>query len=278
MKCDVCQTNIPIGDDSCPNCGYKIRKEHVNIYDASGKTHNHIQTRSNYIKSRTKLSLDKPSNRNRKSIVKTVIILMCIAITLGFVTSVFVSLRNLMKGNHDYEVNKYEDLTYTEIVENGNDYDGTVEEALDYEKDLMDYLEMNDYQNVKVNETVNDSDYGLQTITYIESDKNNYHYTVIVSHQEMELTRVELTISGQFETPRKQLILSENDVKDIAEYIEIYSAYSIISSSYAKMEKSGNEYKYSDYTGDTNIYMSERYYDVKKPYYSFYYSVSEDLY
>lgn len=280
MKCDVCLTNIPLGEDTCPNCGYKIRVDHASSYNVSDKTHNHIQMKSNYVKKRVKNTLDKPTNQRGKYLSRIILIVLVIVIGLSFVSALFSTFSQIVDSHEmSFETDEYENLTYVEIIENDDDYDGTVEMALDDEEQIVGYLEDNNYQDVAVDETVSNSDFGLSASTFITATKGNYLYTLTRHYRASEYEGVNFAISGEFTTDRNVFILKENEIKGIADYIGVNSAYSLLKSSHGKMVKldNENEYKYTYYKGDVNVYMSEKYEgNTDEPYYWFYYSLSTE--
>lgn len=280
MKCDVCFTNIPMGKDRCPNCGYKIRKKYVSSYDASGKTHNHIQTKSKYMNSRVQHSLKQPSREKLLFIVRTIMVIIGISIIIGCASAIFLSLNHIGE-NENVEVvdmnPDLENLSFEDIVGNGYDYDGTVEITMEYKDDLLAYLHEMNYSNIGVSEQAYDGSFGLETILYVDFYNHHYHFEVAIHHQQAELTKAELNISGKFETGRNQLILKEDDVRAIADYIGIDSAYSLLCDFHKKMTKSNDAYEYRSYTDELDVYMSEKYYNMKDPYYWFYYSLTKDF-
>lgn len=281
MKCDVCQTNIPIGSNSCPNCGYKIKKEHTSVYDASGNHHNHIQIQSHYVQSRINNALDQPSHERVKIISKIALIVIVISIVVGLISSLFITFMSVNDSSNDSIENEYSplsltDLSYQEVIDSNEDDDGTVEMTLAFEEDIVDYLESHDYQYIEVDELVDKADSGLSTVTYIESDKGIYHYSIIVYYSETEFMSLELAISGSFdeEINRNEFLIEEDDIKDIAEYVGMDSAYSLMEDAHSKMKKNDSGYYYSDNSQGIDVYMSERYYTVGDPFYYFYYSVT----
>ena len=278
MKCDVCLTNIPLGQDTCPNCGYTIKPNHINTYDASGRSHEHIQVQSKYMQSRVNNIYDKPKKKNtldrpknkqlKKFIISMIIGIMVATIVIGVAAIVFTI--------DSFEEEIIEELSYQEVIDHGDDEDATIENAQLFEKDFVDYLKQHNYEDIRVEENVKDYD-SILARTNIDAYKDDYHYSMTVSHQEGEIVEKRLVISGRFDGQinRTQFQLKEKEVKEITDYIGIDQAYQTLKSAHSKMEKDDNQYLYSNYDGP-NLYLSEKYYKTSEPYYWFYYSIEID--
>ena len=61
MRCDICDTKIPLGKYDCPNCGMKMKVKHISTFDSSGKDHNHIR-----------VEVKKPNNTVNNQYTKTI--------------------------------------------------------------------------------------------------------------------------------------------------------------------------------------------------------------
>lgn len=267
MRCDVCDTLIPLGQDECPNCGYKIPKKKISAYDANSTTHEHIQSEPVHPKkTRVKQSTLQTPKKVKKGLTITVII----GIVVTLITSIVPIIFEVVDVFNEPETN-YEDLTFEEVLDDNDD--GTVAMALEKENQIVQFLEENDYEDVEVTE---DSDEFYASF-YINALKNECHYSIDFSYANEELQTKEITISGAVEgtTNRTKLLIQESDIKELADYLGIEKAYQILKDNHGLMKRTEDlleQYRYSNYD-DYKIYMIEGVHDGDEPYLSFYYSL-----
>lgn len=291
MKCDVCLTKIPLGQNECPNCGYLIKPVHTNSYDADSKNHEHIKTNTNYLKSRTKKLIidDHPTMKQHKTIINgktqnnSFIVKFFIVFFFGISCFSFIipAFHNVIDFNFnvDDEVNidELDDLSFQQVIDQNKD-DGTVELSLESENELVDYLNYNNYTDINVNEYCYYSGYdqSIRTSFNIDANKNNIHYYITVAHADNALSEKSIVFSGNYDKNINisNFNLKKGYIKDICEHLELYDAFQTLKECHTEMKKEDDEYKYSNYD-DAKIYMSEQYHDSSLPYYSFYYSYGE---
>ncbi len=258
MKCDVCQTKIPLGQDTCPNCGYKMRVSHASAYDASGKTHNHIQVNKDYTRVRTRA---RNKSHKFKQIFMVVIVVSLIVPVTSFI--VFI-LGNISTEEPSYQI---QEEIYQQYID-----DETVEEALNFEQDFVQYLSDNDYSDIFVKEELKEVNDSYATTTTIDCEKFGFHYTVQTIHQQENIENIQLNISGNIdsEIDRDEFYIEEDQINEIADYIQLDDVYSLFKDSRTKMKKQDSNYLYSESLDSLYIYMTEDDFDDS---YYFYYGV-----
>lgn len=262
MKCDVCQTKIPLGQDTCPNCGYKMRVSHASAYDASGKTHNHIQVNKDYTRVRTRA---RNKSHKFKQIFMVVIVVSLIVPVTSFI--VFI-LGNISTEEPSYQI---QEEIYQQYID-----DETVEEALNFEQDFVQYLSDNDYSDIFVKEELKEVNDSYATTTTIDCEKFGFHYTVQTIHQQENIENIQLNISGNIdsEIDRDEFYIEENQINEIADYIQLDDVYSLFKDSRTKMKKQDGNYLYSESLDSLYIYMTEDDFDDS---YYFYYGIIKNI-
>lgn len=275
MKCDVCLTHIPVGEDTCPKCGYKIRKEHTSVYDASGKTHEHIQ-----VQQRMRKYTHSSASQSKNMLLKNIIMIIGIVVIISCAFVFFINMINTDSNESVdfFENTDIEDMTFETIIEEGYDDDShTVETALDYHDGLFNYVWDSDARNIEDNKWVDMDGFYMRALTSLDYDLHDYHYTVMTEHQEGELVKVQLEIRGKFYANREILHANQEDVNGIAGYIGMEITYDDLKDYHEKMVKNADIYEYALDTDSSEIYMSEKYYNTDKPYYWLNYSITEYL-
>lgn len=284
MKCDVCLTNIPLGEDRCPNCGFLMKTDHITTFDAFGDDHAHIKvtTKDKIKKIKQYVPHNKPAftrlNRNQRNLYKPNTTSVAIKVALIFIIIagiIISSLFGLFSSISDYEVDvQFEDMTFEEIINEDLD-DGTVFVASSYRDNFVEYLDNNSYKDIVISEYCSQyEDSPLYANMCIDALKDDIHYYVDISFSEGNIQNVSLTLSGRLDkgVDRNKFYITKNQVNEIADYIEIQKAYQSLKDSHDKMQlNENNEYKYSHYD-DIKIYMVEEYQDNYDAYY-FYYSI-----
>lgn len=295
MKCDVCLTKIPIGQNVCPNCGFKMKSEHINLYDADSQTHEHIQVNKDYLRNRintqindnvkakinarlnddiftkkTRKTYINPKHSTKKdntkivaSIVKKIVI---VTILFTFIVTGFVII-----GTTDFI---FDDGFSISNIFNDDD---TIETASQYKDNLINYLEENGYTDITIDKEENsqNDDSSTRAFCSISTKRNDISYNITTVHQHNQLRSINLTLYGHYDksVDIKKFNLKESAIEELAQYLEEENIYDILKDSHSLMkEEKKNRYQYSIYD-NPNIYMSEEYNSYSNPYYSFYYSI-----
>lgn len=280
MKCDVCGTKIPIGSNECPKCGYKYGKSSVNTYDASGQTHEHIQTvqvkdiaHRVYKPITKKPSSKKSSSKKKTSAITTVIltmIIICVVITLAIPAMLFYFL------DDDISWEVPNELSMVERVEEGYDEDGTCALALAEEDILMqlfdDELNMENIDFDEYVDTFQSETYA--TITFYGT-KNECDYCITATFEAGALTKKNITLTWDQEKSmrdqKNQWCFDRATFDVMSEYMDM-NIYQVIDENRLSMSKDADSarYVYSDYS-DIDIYLSEAVVD----YYHYYCSLGQ---
>lgn len=299
MKCDVCLTKIPIGQNECPNCGFVVKKNHVNTYDASGNTHEHIQVQSKSLQNRLKniktqqqtiqrtlqsstnkkqayqqmaqsvYGSLKTKNKKKKSSKKGIlfIVIFCIFMTIGIIMPVAIAFISEFEFDNDvsYVYDNFEDM-----IDSGIDEYGSIELANTEQVELKKYLEDHSFTNIENRDYYDDNFSSARS--QVDAYRNDIHYRIIMNYEDGKRSLVEITLSGFVDsTDRSQLAVQKDDISIITDYLNISSLYNHLSYGHSRMTTDNSKsYTYSNYDGE-DTYMSETVYD---DYYSFYYSSS----
>ena len=279
MKCDVCQTKIPIGSRECPNCGYKVRNDTTQVYDASGTTHEHIKTPK--IKPRKKVQgLDVVVRKEKQTRIKNIVtavitIISVLSIVFGSIVIPFLS-DYFSDESSSYKT--YDDMTFTDMIDEGLDQNNTISDIQEYAISLKEFLIEQGIEEIDENEYCSTFDDQLTANYNISGYKNDIRYSVEISfNSDQGLSSQGLTISHNSDKSMRKdgMAFSKEDVNPIGDYLNIPDIYDIFENSRLKMTKDKDEenhYVYSDYE-DLSIYLSEQYYERENPYYFNYYSV-----
>lgn len=279
MKCDVCLTNIPLGDNRCPNCGFLMRTDHITTFDVSDDDHAHIEVttksklRQDLLKKKpTFTELKKyqkrmPDRKTGNMSIKIFLIIMVIIITM------VVSIVGAIISELDYDYT-FNNLTFSEVIEQDYD-DGTVLQAIEYKQSFITYLEDNAYQDISVVEYCNQyEDEPIQAYMNIETTKDNIQYIIDLSFSSNALQSYTLTLTGKnnIKHDRTNFPFEPNQIEVISNYLGIDNCYNVLKASYGLMKIDGDEYKYTS-NNHRNVYMVEELQKDKESY-SFYYSIS----
>ena len=291
MKCDVCLTKIPLGSHKCPNCGYIVKKSHINTFNASNIDHQHIEVKtikkpqikkneySQYVNNKKTKINPKSKIKKTSKVFNAIKIVLVVVLFISLLLGVGISVLVREYTDTDEYYTQYEDLTFQDVIDNGYDEYDTVITGIDYRDTIISYLEDNHYEETTSYEYVNkySEDSDLYATLNIESMKNNIQYYITVNFCGGIKTGTTLTLSGQLKEDinREKFYIKQEYVDDLAQELEIYNAYNILKNSHDKMTKEEdkeNSYKYSHYD-DMSIYLVEEFNDFATPYWYFYYSI-----
>lgn len=141
-KCDICQTPIPLGQDRCPNCGYRYRPERKTTPEtrevAKQQYMSQFQPHPTPIKPRVKSRPAQPQRKVRSGGVGKVfkkVILICLMVfcLISLATTVVrVGLNSISD-----LLSEHETLSFSDITELEQEYP----EAADDVKEQMKYLQ-----------------------------------------------------------------------------------------------------------------------------------------
>lgn len=286
MKCDVCGTKIPLGTNECPNCGYKMKTSSVQSFDASGKTHEHIQSQKTPSYHATKLN-DVIVNTKRKirpshvkkskfSGFKALLIAVIVLVMVGNI-AVPIFINNIGDHFSSEEVGNFDDMSFQDIIDEGYD-DGTVQKALDERIKTEEFVSNElGLEDIQIHEYCDQYSEELYTSFYVEGSYKDVLYQIKCSKSSNTQSHYEMLISGSSSQSVRDIDhfpLDEDITNKIGEYIQVYGAYNLISSNCLNMEKdneSEDRYVYSRYE-NPYMYLSESHYSE----YHFYFSVSND--
>lgn len=275
MKCDVCLTNIPLGQNECPNCGFKMKVNHVNTFDASGKDHNHIQVKSKYIKSRVQTPKRQNRTQQKPIITKIIFIFIILSIVFQVLSTVFLGVNSFIRNSY-VTINEedYVDLTFEDVLNEDMDENGTVECASETKDDIIQMLDDNGYEDISTGERCYKYSVESSLRAYLDVDtyKDERHYQIHYVFTEGYEESVEMVVSGNQsgKISKKDFCLKETDVTEITDYVGIDNAYNYLKNAHMNMQKDDdNSYKYSNYDGP-NIYMNEEFNDSSESYYYYY--------
>lgn len=272
MKCDVCQTTIPFGEDTCPNCGYKVRKEHAFAYDANHTSHEHIQR-----------SKPKLKHTNKKDLLGKIVAIVSI---VGIVFSIGSTFITIFMDNQSQSLEpeenmyvSYNDKTFSEMIDEGYDQNGRITSAKEYTMDLMGFLEKNQFIDIADHGYCTSYNDILTAHIEVEAKKDNHNYTLTASVNEQE-TICEKGIKIFYrskESMRHKMLVSKDTVNLLADYMGLENIYNQLEDARKQLVRDGdsNRYVYSNYEEDS-IYLSETVYSNDSKPYSDYLSITQN--
>jgi hypothetical protein len=279
MKCDVCQTKIPLGEDTCPNCGYKVRKSHASTYNASGRTHEHIHLEVNKTK--------KPLNF--KWVTKLLTTFAIIIVVIGLIFGVITGINHLEEYHISIddifgdEYNDYEDMSFQDVLDEDADKEDTVLKAQEQKQKIERYLYQNKYTDLSTQEHVNalEDDLGLNAYMYTTAKKNGYHLSIQVNFIHGKENSCRFIISGDMKgsASKRKFQLKKDDIYGITQLLGIEESYQIFKQKHPlmKYDKKEKRYQFSNYD-DIEIYMTEENSNNKdQNTYFFYYSIRKRM-
>ncbi|MEG0452397.1 MAG: hypothetical protein RR558_04960 [Coprobacillus sp.] len=210
MKCDVCDTKIPIGQHQCPKCGYKMPIKKVGTYNINSASHEHIkstqyssQKRSSSYTTQSQTDLKSTINEMKKNpkvgfdylkkypapnIGKPFIFLIVIFMVFGVLVPTVVNVFNQINRN------AYEDYTFQEVIDKGYD-DGTVQLALNYENEMYQLYEKLGIKEITREEYCRDEE-KIDANVYIEGYYEGVLYRISTSFKDKKIYSNNLFIYG----------------------------------------------------------------------------------
>lgn len=265
MKCDVCGTQIPIGSNECPNCGYKYRTSSTNTYDASSQNHQHIKT--GYEK--TKPTYQKSSYQTKQYHFP----IKALAISLGSIFSIIFILLIIIPFIFGI-IEGIKEITNSSIfeqtIEEGYIDDGTVSMALKEENQLVDlFTNQMMLEDIEIDEYVNDQ--ASYASVCVDGFDNEDYYALTANYCENQCVGREITIIWDSKESIRQGEVSVNrDLwNQLAEYTGM-DAFEYFNKYRTQMILEDDEYIYSD-SNKYDILISET---KENGYYCIYYSIS----
>lgn len=262
MRCDVCDTKIPPGSDTCPNCGYRMRKSHV-----SSTSVHQTKTTTEYpepeVFQKRQWKVRKPQYRTAQNISsyfkKMLIVIVIIGVIVNF-APLIVGVVNEFTSSE--EISTISGESFEEGIDNGYD-DGTMDYALTYEQDIESFLEDTlQLEEVDVNESYSIyDDEGVQAYANISGYDDIMNVTVALTFYEQTLERQSITISWNNEGSIREnpLSLDENKLNIMNEKFDIQIQDTLLE--YAPLmepeEDGETRYVVSEYTDNSSLYLSE---------------------
>lgn len=268
MKCDVCGTKIPLGHHECPNCGYKLNGKYASVYDASSVNHEHIrgtEKRKSYIPPKVNIEFAKQLSLGQNKYSTLITVFVVILFIIGLMLMVVPRYMNQMNPSNR--------MTFEEAINEGYDNDGTIEYALSQEDEVFSYLSSLGFQNVSIDEYL-DNEYGDVTIVlYGDYDKEGY--SLQFSYNQNTCVERYMSMSFQSEVGLRrsgELVINKEIFNQISEYMGVGETTQSIETMIPQMilmEKRDHDdptkYNYTiegnpyisiteDYYSDTNIY------------------------
>lgn len=265
MKCEVCGTKIPIGTNECTNCGYKFKDSHINTFDISSKTHEHIQTQ--------KVSQYNKSNRSR-GIITAIVIVFILMLLIPFSVSRYIF-------NNEINYHNNED-SFQELINQGYDENGVIRQAVDDAQDAENYLR----NNLKLNEVETNQDHykdngELRSYSFeVTGYKDDIYCGINYSYYQGKLESQNFFLLGNSTKRFYGSELSQQQeslVKSFGQFVGDNDVFHKIEQANQKMIKNEyqeNEYIFNDYIDNVHIYLTER--DEGES--SYHYYISATLY
>ncbi len=264
MRCDVCDTKIPPGSDTCPNCGYRIRKSHV-----SSTAVNQTKTSTEYPEPEVFQNRRKRVRRNRtqyrtnqnvSSYIKRILVVIVIAGVIANIVPLIIGVVDHLSFSE--EVSTISGESFEEGINDGYD-DGTMDYALTYEQDIESFLKDNlQLEEVDVNENYYIyEDEGVQAYTNISGHDDRMNVTVALTFYGQTLERQNITISWNNDGSIQEFPLSLDDNKLNMMNDKFNTQIQDTISKYAPLMETDEDDKtrhvVSDYTDNSSLYLSE---------------------
>ena len=261
MRCDVCHTKIPPGSTTCPNCGYRVKKE----------------TTATYVQNQNTTSTSK---RPQKSIpYKRIVKVILIVVVAFFLIKMLISIGSFIMAAHEEtyveNITPEEDSPLQEYIDDGKD-DGTAETALQYRDEIINLFDDLDMEMIDQYENVYDYGQGVNASFNISAQKNNIEYTLRASFVQSSLTDQAVSLSWESEESIREQkpdldvetieVLSHQIQRDMLDILDQYRT--------KLQQEDQSSYKINQYLDDYSVYLSESYY---LHIYHYYYSVNAKM-
>jgi len=223
-----------VGENECPNCGYKLKKEtNVSTFDSEAKDHRHI-----HIPEKIKTpKIDKSSG------------ILVVLLTIIFSGLFLVTVLGVIGWNDSYS-----DLNFETVIEDELDDEyQTVKKALDYRDKVISYMEDKGLHDVSTMEEVADFDNGTEARCDISGyDEENIRYRVYYIIQLGEKEEFYLNIIANFDNSEMP------DSQFPFERVDMFNELMGYNSIKEKFKEKRNELMGDDIDyGDNELYLYE---------------------
>ncbi|MEG0366102.1 MAG: hypothetical protein RR585_04665 [Coprobacillus sp.] len=212
MKCDVCDTKIPIGGHQCPNCGYKMPVKKVSTFNATSVSHEHIESHTN--KPKYNIPTSRMNNEMQQRLEKlkknpkigfdffnfeSIPDFGKIAkIIIGVVVCLFVMSFGVINVVNQFNSNEYAGLTFEEVIDAGYD-DGSAQAALDFKNEMNKQFNLLGLENISTDEYCDEAD-GFVAHTVVYGYDDDVSYQVSGSFRKGQQSSKNLFIAGDSKT------------------------------------------------------------------------------
>lgn len=263
MRCDVCDTKIPPGEDRCPNCGYRVRESSNAIHSQTISTEYpepeifKPKKKRKFYQTRSQTAGRLSQQRKLQSFKKYIIFIIAL-IVIGQGMALFVG--NIVTDYNSYNYTEFTGESLQEAIDNGDD-DGTFQLALDYEDELITFFSDELLMDVDVSEnySIYEDEYNAYISIYGTNDTMNL--TASFNFQDQTPTHQSITIawSNQGSIRENPIQLEASLIDKINErfQIDIYQSIEQYKSQLKVDEDDDTRFVVSDYQDDTSVYFSE---------------------
>ena len=241
MRCDVCYTRIPLGESRCPNCGMVMKKE--SSVTLTSEPENKRTMRKPHIK-----TYSSPSRRQRETKVKITSILSVISSIIIFIVIGFGIISDITSPDFNIDVPSF-----------NVGYDiSAYEEFLDMRKDDLTQMGYTVSEDSSVSLYSTDNRYKVE----IHANKDEKSFTINYIFEDSSVILTSLDIYGSTEDLNNPsyIILNENELNKLGQFLEFDNLYGTFKDSYHKMVVDINNTQskfYSGYYKNYEIYVSE---------------------
>lgn len=263
MRCDVCDTKIPPGEDRCPNCGYRVR-------GSSNITHSQTisteypepeifkpKKKRKFYQTRSQTA-GRFSQQKKSRTFKKYIIFIIALIVIGQGMAVFVG--NIVTNYNSHNYTEFTGESLQEGIDNGDD-DGTLQLALDYENDLTTFFTDELLMDVDVSEnySIYEDEYSAYINVYGTNDTVSLTASMSFLEQQPYHQSVTLSWTNQGSIRENPIYLDTSLIEKINErfQIDIYQSIEQYKSQLKVDEDDDTRFVVSDYQDDTSVYFSE---------------------
>lgn len=248
MKCDVCGTRIMPGEKECPNCGYKWKDSHVNTFDVTSQSHEHIQVK----KSQQSL--------NKKDRYPGWFYVIFIIAVMGIIGSIAVPA--LISR---YHIEDYQKYTFQELMNKGYGDSNVLFKVINEKDEAFNYFKY-DLQlveaNVQENSYLDGKDVNGLSFEVSGYKDDTYFGMRYEYDQDGEIVSKELFfINRTNESIRETLDFQVDNsvVHSLANYIGVGDIDENLKRACQNLEKGDQEiYETSQFVGGIKIYLSEQ--------------------
>ena len=263
MRCDVCDTKIPPGEDRCPNCGYRVRESSNAIHSQTISTEYpepeifKTKKKRKFYQSRSQTAGRFLQQRKSRTFKKYIIFIIAL-IVIGQGMAVFVG--NIVTNYNSHNYTEFTGESLQEGIDNGDD-DGTLQLALDYENDLITFFTDELLMDVDVSEnySIYEDEYSAYINVY--GTNNTVSLTASMSFLEQQPYHQSVTLSwtNQGSIRENPIYLDTSLIEKINErfQIDIYQSIEQYKSQLKVDEDDDTRFVVSDYQDDTSVYFSE---------------------